>query len=184
MSRGVEFVSYVLEFVWYMLEFPCGLLRAVPGSRRQPATDTRRPLGPQSGTAWRLPKSAHYRYARNGDVSALRAAPALTTTGSPGYLRSELRAFCGGRRMTTVRRRNSPANRPSFTSGVATGRARSSGSPRELRLSGELGAPEKSPLCRAFRRAADGIRTHDLLHGKQNLEASVPYPKSLETGGF
>jgi hypothetical protein len=28
---------------------------------------------------------------------------------------------------------------------------------------------EKAPRMRGFREAADGIRTHDLLHGKQTL---------------
>jgi hypothetical protein len=29
--------------------------------------------------------------------------------------------------------------------------------------------PARGALCGGFSRAADGIRTHDLLHGKQTL---------------
>jgi hypothetical protein len=89
--------------------------------------------------------------------------------GSSG-MNSEPAAFCGGRRMTTVRReRNSPANPPSFKSGVAGGSGRSSDSPRGLRSSSELGGRENTSFCRPFPEAAEGIRTLDLLHGKQNL---------------
>ena len=72
--------------------------------------------------------------------------------------------------MTKVRRKpNSPANQPTLRSGLAARRGRSSDSPRVLRSSGELSGPENGSLCRRFREAAEGIRTLDLLHGKQTL---------------
>ena len=82
--------------------------------------------------------------------------------------RIELMTFCAGCRRSTVRReRDSPAKSAKFRSGVSVGRGRSSDGPRELRRSGELSAAEKASFCRPFLRAAEGIRTLDLLHGKQ-----------------
>jgi hypothetical protein len=49
---------------------------------------------------------------------------------------------------------------------------RPAASPESVRLDadGQADYPRKKGLqMRAFLRAADGIRTHDLLHGKQTL---------------
>jgi hypothetical protein len=64
---------------------------------------------------------------------------------------------------------NSPANPPSFKSGVAAARAPVLGQSSGTQKLQRTGRTKNTPVCRRFPEAAEGIRTLDLLHGKQNL---------------
>ena len=91
-------------------------------------------------------------------------------------------------RMTSVRtNQNRPANR-AFSVKPADDRAdRESGiSPTGCRGQGGFASTKKTCKCSAFCEAADGIRTHDLLHGKQSMGPScarkMPANERLPTG--
>src|ERR671926_127756 len=94
--------------------------------------------------------------------------------------------------MSTVRLEgDSPAKPAKFPIGTSGWRRGSSDSPRDSDAPVNCAHRKKTSFCRRFVKAAEGIRTLDLLHGKQSLRrrfrTNLParrFPESWGPGGL
>jgi hypothetical protein len=116
-----------------------------------------------------------YRHARNGDVSALRRGTCLTRTGSPATCGQNPGCSAGPAECPRFGQAEVACKSAQFQIGRRRRRDRSSDSPRELRLSCELGAPKETAFAGLFLKRLMGFEpTTFCMASRKCVSRSAP----------